>query len=88
MKNYTTNDMDDPEKALNLLERVVSNYKKEPKLMRYDEFRNDAELALHVADIMGLDRDSFVFIDERTKDRIERLCLDVEKYIRPAFLGI
>jgi hypothetical protein len=85
--SYTKMDMEDPEKALSLLKKVVRNYHAEPHLIMYDEFRKDAELALYVADIVGngLDPDSYVLADERVKEKIEMLANEVEKHIRPHF---
>ena len=84
-KTYTKRDMEDAENALSLLKRVVKNYLAEPLLIRYDEFRNDAGLALYVADIMENDLDPYAFVDERLKERIGMLVMDVEKHIRPHF---
>jgi hypothetical protein len=85
-KNYTKMDMEDPKKALSLLKKVVRNYLAEPLLIRYDEFRKDAVLALYVADvIMDNALDPYGFADEDLKDKIGMLVMDVEKHIRPHF---
>jgi len=49
-------DIQDPEKALKLIKRVVQTHKSDPDMMDYDFFEEQAGFALHAVDALALSK--------------------------------